>query len=105
MDRLPSTAKHQPATLSATPLRAEQRYQSAMRKAKRDAVVLDGQGAWIATTGDLKTAAYLARAANSYPKLVAALHLIQASDGFRDGTSVSELQGIARALLRELGEE
>ena len=109
--------KHKPATLSAMPLRAEQRYQSAERSAIRGAVILDAQGAWIATTGDKPTADYIAHAANAYPKLIEALRKASEVARSAKGYSYAKLHlkacdmAAARvadytgALLRELRED
>lgn len=50
------------------------------------------------------TVRYWVRAGNVYPGLVEALKLVESSDRFRGGTSVKELQGIARDALKKLGE-
>lgn len=49
----------------ASPWLARQNYQSAERKALKDATVLDAQSAWIATTGDMPTARRIAAAVNA----------------------------------------
>lgn len=58
----------------------------------------------LATGPEQRDAAYIAHAANAYPKLVEALALIENSGSFKGGTSIKELQNIARSVLRELGE-
>ena len=50
-------------------------------------------------------AAYIAHAANAYPKLVEALRVIAAPFERADGNEFARAQELTRALLRSLGEE
>ena len=103
--------KHQPAT--ALPWRTVASYQPQTRKEEMSPYVLGADGENVAASAlrGVDDAAYIAHAANAYPKLVEVLRACIRADNlraFERGQREPEFQHSAdhpaRAILRDLGE-